>query len=512
MQSNSSSSYLPLAARILPFAAAVYFFSFVSADPDLWGHIKFGWETWENRAVSPVDPYSFTAYGQDWINHEWFAEVLFYLTYRFLGDGGLLFGKLIIGLWMVALLGKICTFRHNVPLVTAGVLTLGIIVISPAFMVRPQVFSLLFFTLFVFLIYLYLEKGKDRLFLLPILMVLWVNLHGGFLIGWLILLVVAGWTTIPCFSPSSDGGHKATRFWLWVALASLATFVNPYGYRLHLFLFNTLSLPRQISEWAPINLFDLSFLRFKVLALLFVVTVLLRRPKWKESWQVVIGAATLVAAVLHRRHTPFFAIVACPYLCFGLSALVERIGFGHRKLQLTPLSGNLLAIFVVFLAAYQLYGGFRTYTAARCRIIVDPKDYPVGATQFISLNDIRGNLLLPFDWGEYAIWHLYPACRVSIDGRFRTVYPESVIQDHFLADDDRQGWMQLLEKYPADILLVEQIPFFQDMIHEKSPWVYVYSDPTSILFLKNNDKNEAVLKRFEAGKRQYGTKLDFYFP
>ena len=512
MQTDSLSSYMYIAARFLPFAFAIYFFSFVSADPDLWGHIKFGEEIWKNKALSTTDPYSFTAHGDPWTNHEWLAEVTFYLTYQSLGDAGFLLGKLIIGLFIVALLWKLCSFQKNVVLVTTGILILAIIVISPAFMIRPQVFSLLSFTVFAFLLYLYLQKGKDWLFILPLVMALWVNLHGGFLIGWVILLVGAGSMTVLHFVTASGNSGRIKTLWLWTILTSLATFLNPYGYKLHLFLLNTLSVPRQISEWAPVTLFDLSFLHFKLLALLFLIIVLSRKPKWDETWQIVTVGITLAAAVLHRRHMPFFAIMACPYLSGRMSALVEKFTSRHEKLILTKSSVNLLALFITLLAGYHIYGGIRPYIATKCRIVVDPSEYPVGAVKFLSINDVQGNLLLPFDWGEYAIWHLYPACRVSIDGRFRTVYPESVIKDHFVSNDDPSGWKQLLKNHPADVLLVNQIPFFQQMIQKKGPWTYVYSDPTSILFLRNNHNNTSALENFKTGKFEYPDKTDPYFP
>jgi len=512
MSYNSDSLYLRSAIRVLPFAAAVYFFSFVSADPDLWGHITFGAETWGNKALTKTDPYSFTAHGEPWINHEWLAEVIFYLSYRFLGDAGLLFGKLIIGLLVVALLWKTCTFQKNMSLVTAGILILAVIVISPAFMIRPQVFSLLFFTLFLFLLYLYLEKDTDRLYALPFLMALWVNLHGGFLIGWAILLAVAGWVTVLHLTSASIGYDKVEKLWLWVIPTSLATLLNPYGYKLHLFLFNTLSLPRQISEWAPVNLFDLSFPQFKLMAVLFLIIVVSRKPKGNETWQIVIIAACFTAAVLHRRHIPFFGITACPYLSFRASGLVKWLDHRRKDLKPTRSSANLLPVFVTLLAAYLLYGGVRPYVASGCRIIVDPEEYPVGAVQFLSANEMHGNLLVPFDWGEYAIWHLYPDCRVSIDGRFRTVYPESVIKDHFAAQGHAANWTRLLNNYPADILLGNQSPFFQKMIRDQGPWLYVYSDPVSIVFLKNNDNNKKVLADFRAGKLDYEQTADVFFP
>jgi hypothetical protein len=173
----------------------------------------------------------------------------------------------------------------------------------------------------------------------------------------------------------------------------------------------------------------------------------------------------------------------------------------------------VLTVLVGVLVAVQIYQGGRRYVGPRCRIIVDPDTYPVSAVRFLKMNRIQGNLLLPFDWGEYAIWKLYPACKVSIDGRFRTVYPEAVIKDHFISRHDAARWRTLIEKYPADLLLVRQIPFFQTLIKEDGPWVYVYSDAMAIVFLRDCEENGEALERFRAGKFERPTAAPPpYFP
>jgi hypothetical protein len=127
----------------------------------------------------------------------------------------------------------------------------------------------------------------------------------------------------------------------------------------------------------------------------------------------------------------------------------------------------------------------------------------VQAVQFIQANRIKGNLLLPFDWGEYAIWKLHPSCRVSIDGRFRTAYPENVIEDHIFPLNDDVAWSKLVKKYPADIILSGQIPFFWDLIKTSKEWVYVYSDRAAMIFVRNKEENRSILNNFKAGRLVY---------
>ena len=508
---RSQAAWLNISVKILIVSSAIYFFSFVTADPDLWGHIKFGEDHWHQAKLIQTEPYSFTAQGKRWINHEWLAELIFYITYSGFGDAGLLIGKLGIGLTIVLLLNQICSLRTQTPLVYAIVLVLALFVISPGFMIRPQLFSFLFFILFLYLLHLYFIKKKNRLWLLPVLMIFWVNLHGGFLMGWILISAITFQSIIKWVFFKKKEPHIIVLSVCFL-LTTLAMMVNPYGWKLLLFLYQTLSLPRAISEWQPVTIWDLSFLRFKLMVVIFIMS-LLKNYKKSCQWEVIIILITLYASLRHQRHTPFFAISAAPYLVCQLSTWNIEIKAQYSKLRLLKASQTILIIFIGLLASFQFIQSVYRYRASNFRIIVDPDEYPIGAVRFIAHNHIKGDVLLPFTWGEYAIWKLFPECKVSIDGRFRTVYPEAVIQDHFIEDHDSKRWRALLNKYPADILLMRQIPFFQRLISKNNNWIYVYSDRTAIVFLRKNRANQSVIDKFRKGHLKYpDTALSMYFP
>jgi hypothetical protein len=507
---GTQSRWLKIMAQLVTASAAICFFSYVTADPDLWGHIKFGEDIWKAKSLIRVDPYSFTAHGQPWVNHEWLAELIFYFTYLHLGDTGLLFGKLVIGLVIAGLLYRLCDLGKNDAIVYTFIIVLAIVVISPGFMVRPQLFSFLFFTLYLGIFHLYFFKKKNLLFLLPCIMVFWVNCHGGFLMGWMFFSIVVVWKTISHFL-FGEKDEPVGVIWFWFLVTSFSTLMNPYGYKLIVFLYKTLSTPRQISEWNPIPLIHMSHLHLKAMALLFFV-VLFKRLKYGIGWEGAAIAMTLVASFSHQRHTPFFGIIITPYLAGGLSTLKSDIKSRMPRLTLSKISQNTLVVFLLLLVIYQAFYGISKYVLANGRIIVDAQIYPESAVKFLKQNSVNGNLLLPMEWGEYAIWKLYPDCKVSIDGRFRTVYPESVIKDHFVSALDSERWTALIEKYPADILLARQNSFFQELAKHSNQWLYVYSDYTAILFLKNNKRNQSFLQRFQTGQFIRPGPPSIYFP
>lgn len=502
--------WLSITAQFAALGAAICYLSFVTADPDLWGHIKFGEDLWKAKALVRTDPYSFTAYGHPWVNHEWLAELIFYFIYHYLGDVGLLFGKLGIGLAIVFLIRKLCVFRNNDLIIYAMIMITAIMIMSPGFMIRPQVFSFFLFTLYFYVIHLYLTQNKNRLFLLPGIMLFWVNLHGGFLMGLALVFTVVLWKSLSHLVVN-DKDSRIGCLWLWFVMTIVATLFNPYGYQLLIFLYKTLSMPRQIGEWYPIQLFDWSYIHFKLMVLLFFFTLFFQK-RHREGWEASAIGMTIIASVIHQRHSPFFGIIVVPYLVHHLSVLTENIRSRFPRLALTRISKNVIAIALGFLAGYQIYCGASKYILANCRIIVHPQSYPVIAVEYLQKNNISGRLLLPMEWGEYAIWKLHPACKVSIDGRFRTVYPESVLQDHFVPEQDADGWKALIEKYPADILLARQTDFFQNLIKNGEPWVYIYSDPTAIVLLKKNEKNKGFLQIFKGGQSIRPDPPSVYFP
>ena len=500
-----------LLIRILVYSSAFYFFSFITADTDLWGHIKFGKDMWDAMALQRVDIYSYTAFGSEWINHEWLSELLMYFAYQIFGSAGLLIGKLLVGLSIVYLLSKISFHRTCEPLVYGIIFVLAIFVMCPGFMIRPQILTFLFTSYYLYSFHFYLERGKNLLWSLPIIMVVWVNCHGGFLIGVGMFPVAVGCEYLTCRVKNKDTRHLR-RMIFWLILTELAVLINPYGYHLLSFLYETLSVPRGVSEWDPVGVFDLSYIRFKLLSLFFISSFFIRN-KERRYWEVGIIIVALSYAFLHQRHTPVFAIVAAAYLTENFSMVVHRAGLFDKIRSFS--SYALLNAFLFVLVFYQVaFAGYK-YIKAEWNIIIDPAKYPVFAVRFLKENGIKGKIFVPFDWGEYVIWNLYPDCRVSIDGRFRTVYPEEVIADHFQSAGDEAKLRNLLEKYPADIILGRQNTLYQRLISTQDRWIYVYSDPTAIVFVKERGSQKDVLEKFRKMGLRYPNKNAepaVYFP
>src|SRR5512133_3908641 len=147
-------------------------------DPDFWWHIKTGELIIQNQQIPHFDTYSFTATGSPWIAHEWLSELIMFLLY---GAGGIILSTLIFSaLILAAFWLTLFRIEDKSNLYAAGgALLLGVILSTPVLWPRPQIFSILYTSIFLVLLDRYLRTGKfGNLIPLPVIMLFWVNQHG----------------------------------------------------------------------------------------------------------------------------------------------------------------------------------------------------------------------------------------------------------------------------------------------------------------------------------------------
>lgn len=484
--------WLWIVALAVVVGAALNAFTTMSADTDLWGHLRFGEAHWESGQLERSDPYSFTS-GEVWINHEWLSELVFYAGYSAGGDCGLLVLKMILGLTTMVLLAGSSLGRGASALVISMVLPLVAFGLMPGFMFRPQIFSFFLFAVTLALVRVDLPVGRRAVLALPLVVAVWVNLHGGFLIGCAVIAVVVVSESVVT---GVRGLGSSDQRWLWVGAigAALATLLNPYGIELLRFLFRSLSMARPIGEWSPLPIFDSSFPEIKVMLVLASgIGIWLG---WRRELRVAEGAVlllTIFATLKHQRHAPFFLIAAAPLVADGLSRLTAG-AFGRLERPVGSALPRRIAILGLLLIAFlEVIAAAHTLSATRARIFVDPELYPVQATDFLRKNGATGRLLLPFEWGEYAIWHLFPSCQVSIDGRFRTVYPESVLVDHYLAAVEPSRWELMMATYQPDLAMIPRSLAVDELARRGiQGWTAVHVDPLAVVFVRSGGSSSAI--------------------
>jgi hypothetical protein len=421
-------------------------------DTDIWGHLRFGLDTLARRALPLVDPYSFTS-TQPWVNHEWLSQVFLALAYSL---GGLpLLTALRAGVVAAFLLLVYDSLRRTAwPLRDVLVLATVLVASSLSRSVRPQLFSLPLYALTL--------AGLSRdAWWLPMVFVVWANLHGGWMLG---LGAVTIWTLC---QPSAK---RLAR----LGACALATLVNPYGLGLWWSLLEAIQRGwANVAEWQPITAWSLGIDQaFIWLAIALTAAWAVRRHRpslFAATWSVMVA----IAAFRVRRHMPFFGTTVTILLAAPIAGPLPAVA-DNRWTRQTAVVVMALVLVCGWVSAQLVWPG-ATCLPAVANPVVRPE---ASAVQFIRSARLNGRVVMWFDWGLYAIWHTGDRLRVSIDNRRETVYSADVVSDHqrFYSGGDPDYPQRLSADYvwlPIDLPPVAQL--------RQRGWFPIYEGPRSMI-------------------------------
>jgi hypothetical protein len=458
---------------VLVTAFALFSFSIPVADNDLWGHVFFGHEILSSGHLPLVNQYSYTAPAYPWINHEVLAECAFAATYERLGSTGLLLLKLTLGLTTLAIMARTLRRRTTDPVATTVALVLATSLMAYGYLVRPQIFSFLALAVVWDRLVAYAEDRRTALWPLPLVFTVWINTHGGVMAG---IAVLLAFSALCGLNPACRDRFRNVAIVSAISVCTLL--LNPYGWNLPAFLLRDLLQSRGISEWAAIPLFDLSNPQFKAAVVVFAIGC--ARATARDLPELAIVGLVAAATFRHERHLPLFAILATPHIAATIGNLVQRLRL--RVSDLSREAALALGVGILAIAALLLTDTWRIARSLRFQIYVSPEQFPIEAVRFIEREGLSGNLALSFDWGEYAIWHLYPSCLVSIDGRYTTAYPPEVIDRSWRFMSGDAGWDDILAN--ASIALVDRHHGTAGRLAAAKEWRQVHADSTAVVFAR----------------------------
>ncbi|MES1255875.1 MAG: hypothetical protein ABUS56_09720 [Acidobacteriota bacterium] len=396
------------AGRLTAWLAMAVVCTRAVVDPDLWGHLRFGLDVLASGRLSALDPYSFT---QDvaWINHEWLSEVIFGLAYRIGGVPGLVALKCAVVAAACAVTAVVV--RPAEPTARWWLLAGAAVAAAPAAMtIRPQIWTILGIAFVCWAL-----PRRERWVWLPPVFALWANMHGGWIVG----VGVAGlWLAGRVLDTRGLRAVLPEAGALGAAVA--ATLANPYGWRLWAFLLATVRTSRDITEWRPLwQQDDWSNLLVWVVVTAGVVRTTVGRRRARISWAAALPIAWLaVMSLLVTRLLPIFGLVAVCNLAHAWQS-----GASVQPARPRPAGLALVDVSIVAVVC-----GFLLLEPSRCLRIEGPWTPDLDAASALASTTAAGRLVLPFDWGEYAIWHWGPRLRVSMDGRRETVYTDEMVR------------------------------------------------------------------------------------
>jgi len=489
-------------------------------DGDTGWHIITGESIIGAMRVPRMDILSHTAYGTPWTTHAWLSEVLFAWLNRLMGLNGLVLAASLVISLTFFFLYKYMLYRRVGPVTAAMFTVLAASVSSVHWLVRPHIFSFGLTLAFIAALDIHQRGSRSYLKYLPLLMVIWVNLYGGFALGLvLISLYLAGNTLVWAVSAErrAASAAKATPLAITLAAALAASLVNPNGPRILTF---SILFPAQ--KYITENILDWRYPDFHVMRafefmLLFYFAVFVLSRKKPDLFELLIAGLFLHMSLFATRFVPLFAIAVTPMaavrLADAVDGILERVtgpaaevaegirirlsGLAARIASMEArLDGRhvwlLVTVAVVFVIG--LGGGMvgeakvMDYRFQRWR-------FPVDAMDFAMKNGIKGRMFNNDSWGGYILYRSYPRYRVFFDGR-TDMYGEHFLDEYLKVSRVRLGFEDVLDRYKVDWVLYDTGSPLCRILEAGGGWYVVYSDKTAEILLRDTPANRGLIERY----------------
>ncbi|HLW99681.1 MAG TPA: hypothetical protein VKR82_13620 [Candidatus Acidoferrales bacterium] len=451
-------------------------------DPDVWWHVKFGQVILATHHLPTTDIYSFSVAGQHWIDAEWLGDVLLGGMYRLGGLRGLELTSLILGSAILIALYTLAAMRSGNSkaafVATAAVFVMTVV----SFNLRPQMLGYLFLILTLIILQRF-RRGKRRaMWALPILMVVWVNVHPSWIIGLGVIGVYLASGLVEFhlgdIAAQSWSNSDRLRLAIVLGLCGCATFITPYGAALAEFPFKfAFSLPlniKNILEWLPIPFGSPLGKMFLAAVLGVIAFQVVCRFAWRLE-ELALFLFTTTMACLHVRFLLIFVPIFTPLLATMLARWVPPY---KRKIDRYLLNAAMMATVVAFTIWYFPTQAELLQSAG--------KTYPVAAVEFLNHNSVPGPMYNNYGFGGYLIWSRGPEHKVFMDGRGELYEPSGVFTDYLEIADIRPSAFSLIKKYGFQSCLIKQDEALATVLAALPDWQRVYGDETSVLYVRRS--------------------------
>ncbi len=475
-------------------------------DCDTGWHIRTGEWIIANGWVPVRDIFSFSKPGAPWYAWEWLSDVLFA---KLNALGGLqavvMFTILLLSVTFSALF--LLVRRKANPIVAVGVTMIAAAASSIHWLARPHLFTLFFLILFYAALEL-VHEGRTRLMgvpilaALPVITILWTNLHGGFFVGALMIMAYGGGETLRmAFSPNDeDRGPawlKARSYFLSGLACMAASLVNPYTYHLHVHMAQYLRDPwnsQHIMEFLSPSFHNPTAIFFEAMLVLAVATAVwnLRQGRFTEALLMMVWAH---GGLLAARNIPIFVIAAAPPVAAAIQQWLLRVPEMNVAVWLRAAAGrfnrlaeetgetdaigrlHLVSVLGVLLVAALV---FAPHPPKKFRSEFDPKVYPAGALATLR-SDPAGRIFTHDEWGDYLIYRLYPGHKVFVDGR-SDFYGDDFEEKYVDVLNVKYGWEKILSGFGVNTILLPPSSPLSGALKESSRWRVVYDDGIALVF------------------------------
>lgn len=451
----------------------------------------------------------------------WLGQVIFYLLYDYAGPKGIiLLRSFLYIMTIVFVLWRLQRWSVSLPVSFISIYSLYMLMISRLTGERPVLFTILFTAVLFFILEDFKDKKDKRIFLLPPIMLFWSNLHGGFIIGIVIIMIFMLGEGLKIIFRRTVYTRREIMLFYTAAVAALGfSFINPTGWDAFAIALSSKYKPfiEGIQEYdSPFVVYRgrLSSINYwnVALAVLFPIILIIRNRRF-DFTHIILLSVLLIMTVSAMRFEDYYGIIAVMVIGREVDAWLKDLFRTRFSEQRYAKLLNWLTIASLFSLIFFIAGStFKSPSFALAR------DYsvPEKAVDFIEKNRLKGNMFNDFGYGGYFTWRLYPREKTFIDTRALnlTVMTEyswivrAVDSIYRIEPSPTKGplWERLLDHYNINLVFLNLhevhgtvLPIIFKL-SDSDKWVPVYCNPISIIFVRNIEQNRYVIERFRLSK------------
>ena len=472
-------------------------------DYDLYWHLANGREMIQSGRIISEEVFSYTHFGEKFENHEWLAQIIFYLIWQTMGPYGLLGLKLLITALIVLLSYRTARTLGCHPWLAALLCVFAVLAGFGRYIERPELFSLLNIALISFILYGYRAGRLSRgiLWFIPLIMVAWNSLHGAVYGLVLLSLFVAG-ENIKHFFPilrreTTNGQATLSTLNLYYALTMFAMLIDPFGLRSYGIFFGILgdtlgdkgNVTTDILEYMPITVLWRDFIPF-ICLLAWAALLAVRHIRRIDITQMILLLAFGILAVRYCRVTGVTSIILIPIIA-SLMTVTTRQSASRLRQTLITVTMFLAASFV---AGYSYIVKFSNMASPLFAFgyHLDDRYFPVGSVRFVQAMGLSGNYYNTGNFGSYLSYFLAPERKI-----FQYHLPLFGDSGRFVNQPDE------LTRWNINYAFVSR-PDELAILFPTHDWAQIYREPPgTALVLRRTPQNQALIQQYE---------LHFFYP
>ena len=473
-------------------------------DCDTGFHIKAGEYILETRSIPKYDPFSLFSPPMPWPTHEWLSDVIMASIAKISG----LSGVVLFFIFMISITYSILfrVLRSNKGNIIVDIILIVFVLVTSQmhWLARPHMFTLVFLIAWYYILDSFQNDRNNFLYLLPPIMLLWINLHGGFILGFITIIVYLIYNIMKSYLSEGTEKEIHTRkvkyFFLATMASAIVSLVNPKGFHTLLFPFDVVSnrlIMDNYGEFLSPNFHYDPFTPFRYFLLLMIACFGIFKVKLNFI-ELALVLIFVNMSLFSARYIPLFAMTVAPILSKHVNIMLNQTNnkvinmvVNKAKVQ-ESIDGSargyvwpVVAIFIVIILA----------ASNRINFKFDEKIKPVTAVKFLKKEHFPGNMFNNDEFGDYIIYSAYPRYKVFFDSR-ADIYGNEKLQDYLNVINMKPGWEKIFDKYNINWIIYNTDSALSQYLALKKDWKLVYADNVANIYIKNIRENEYLINKY----------------